>query len=216
MKILIVDYGAGNVESVHNSLLSIIEKFPKTSKVYISNRVEHLKSASHIILPGVGSFSDCMNGLKSLGDFLPQMHKQISEEKKPFLGVCVGMQVLASFGNENGEHRGLGLINGRVQKISGRNLKIPHMGWNNIFINPKSEEKNHKILSGIRSGDHFYFANSFHFICQNERNVLASVNYDLEIAAIVMKENIVGVQFHPEKSGLSGLRLLENFLDWRP
>ncbi len=208
MKIVVIDYGAGNVESVVNALSQICG----TSEILISNKISDLKSANQLILPGVGAFGDCMNGLKSIEGFLPELRKQVLVEKKPFLGICVGMQVLASVGHENGEHIGLGFINGKVEKISGENLKIPHMGWNDIIVKPTK----HAVLKGIESGEHFYFANSFHFICQNENNVLAQVEYGEKLTAIVAKENIFGVQFHPEKSGEAGLRLLKNFLDWRP
>lgn len=208
MKIVVIDYGAGNVESVVNALSQICG----TSEILISNKISDLKSANQLILPGVGAFGDCMNGLKSIEGFLPELRKQVLVEKKPFLGVCVGMQVLASVGHENGEHIGLGFINGKVEKISSENLKIPHMGWNDIIVKPTK----HAVLKGIESGEHFYFANSFHFICQNENNVLAQVEYGEKLTAIVAKENIFGVQFHPEKSGEAGLRLLKNFLDWRP
>jgi glutamine amidotransferase len=208
MKIVVIDYGAGNVESVINAL-SLVKG---DAEVVLSNKISDLKSANHLILPGVGAFGDCMTGLKSIEGFLPELRKQILTEKKPFLGVCVGMQVLASIGHEDGDHAGLGFINGLVEKISGKDLKIPHMGWNNIMIKPTK----HVVLKGIADGEHFYFANSYHFISQNENNVLAQVEYGAKLSAIVAKENIFGVQFHPEKSGEAGLKLLKNFLSWRP
>lgn len=208
MKILIIDYGSGNIESVANALALI----KGDSEVVISNKISDLKSANYLILPGVGAFADCMNGLKSIEGFLPELRKQVMTEKKPFLGVCVGMQVLATTGVENGEHQGLGFINGRVEKIVGENLKVPHMGWNNISV----KTNKHAVLKDIVDGEHFYFANSFHFACSNENNILAQVEYGTKLTAIVAKDNIFGVQFHPEKSGEAGLKLLENFLKWRP
>lgn len=208
MKIVIVDYDGGNVESVANALSLVKGDY----EVLISNKISDLKSANHLILPGVGAFGDCMNGLKENEGFLSELRSQVLKEKKPFLGICVGMQVLANIGNENGEHPGLGFINGRVEKISGINLKIPHMGWNDIAIKPNK----HSVLNDIKTGEHFYFANSFHFICRNENNVLAQVEYGSKLTAIVAKDNIFGVQFHPEKSGEAGLKLLANFLKWRP
>ena len=208
MKIVVIDYGAGNVESVTNAL-SLVKG---EAEIILSNKISDLKSANHLILPGVGAFGDCMKGLKSIEGFLPELRKQVLVEKKPFLGVCVGMQVLASSGNEDGTHAGLGFINGSVEKISGENLKVPHMGWNNIILKPTK----HAALKDIKDGEHFYFANSYHFISQNENNVLAQVEYGAKLTAIVAKENILGVQFHPEKSGEAGLKLLKNFLNWRP
>ncbi len=207
MKTIIIDYGSGNIESVANALLSA-----GGDEVLVSNKFSDIKSATHLILPGVGAFGDCMEGLKEIEGLLSELRKQVLTEKKPLLGICVGMQVLASFGYENGEHQGLGFINGHVEKISGENLKIPHMGWNNIAVKPNK----HAVLADIKDGEHFYFANSFHFICQNENNVLAQVEYSEKLTAIVAKENIFGVQFHPEKSGEAGLKLLKNFLNWRP
>ena len=154
-----------------------------------------------------------MDGLKSVEGLLPEIRKQALMEKKPFLGICVGMQVLASIGHENGEHAGLGFINGKVERIPFlEGLKIPHMGWNEIII----KAAKHAVLKDIKDGEHFYFANSYHFICQNENNVLAQVEYGSKLNAIIAKENILGIQFHPEKSGEAGLKLLKNFLNWRP
>lgn len=208
MKIVVIDYGAGNVESVLNALFLL----KGDDEILVSNNPADLKSANHLILPGVGAFGDCVEGLKSIEGLLPELRKQVLTEKKPFLGICVGMQVLASVGYENGEHQGLCFINGHVEKICGENLKIPHMGWNNIIVKPNK----HAVLKDIKDGEHFYFANSFHFICQNENNVLAQVEYGEKLTAIVAKENIFGAQFHPEKSGEAGLKLLKNFLNWRP
>jgi glutamine amidotransferase len=232
MKIVVIDYGAGNVESVLNALFLL----KGDDEILVSNNPADLKSANHLILPGVGAFGDCVEGLKSIEGLLPELRKQVLTEKKPFLGICVGMQVLASVGYENGEHQGLCFINGHVEKIGanseqmssrsaaqrdlplsrgmggGFKLKIPHMGWNNIIVKPNK----HAVLKDIKDGEHFYFANSFHFICQNENNVLAQVEYGEKLTAIVAKENIFGAQFHPEKSGEAGLKLLKNFLNWRP
>jgi imidazole glycerol-phosphate synthase subunit HisH len=208
MKTVIIDYGAGNVESVANALRAIASN----EEVVISNKISDLKSAHHLILPGVGAFGDCMAGIAAIEGLASEIRKQALVEKKPFLGICVGMQVLASIGFENGEHQGLGFINGRVEKIVAKDdLKIPHMGWNEIIL-----KADHPVLKNIKSGEHFYFANSFHFICQNENNVLAQVEYGCKLNAIIAKENILGAQFHPEKSGESGLLFLKNFLNWRP
>jgi len=211
MKVVIVDYNAGNVESVFNALSLVGEGI----EVKISNKISDLKSATHIILPGVGAFGDCMNNLKAVEGLIAELRKQILTEKKPFLGICVGMQVLASVGFEDGEHSGLGFINGHVEKISipqDSNLKIPHMGWNNVVLKPSK----HGVLKDIKNEEHFYFANSYHFVCQNENNVLAHFEYGAKYTAIVAKDNIIAVQFHPEKSGEAGLKLLKNFLNWRP
>ncbi|MBM3590590.1 MAG: imidazole glycerol phosphate synthase subunit HisH [Alphaproteobacteria bacterium] len=209
MKIVIIDYGAGNVKSVFNAL----KKIDNLCDVIISSNLTDIKSANYFILPGVGAFGDCMNSLKSVEGLLGEIRNQVLNYKKPFLGICVGMQVLASIGLENGEHHGLGLINGRVEKIPTKNgLKIPQMGWNSLKI----KSGNHPILLNIAQDEDFYFANSYHFICQNENNVIGYVDYGIKINAIIAKDNIIGAQFHPEKSGKAGLKFLKNFIDWRP
>ena len=209
MKIVVIDYGSGNVESVVNAL----SLFSGSDKILVSKKPAEIRAANYLILPGVGAFADCMDGLKSVEGLLPELRKQVLIEKKPFLGICVGIQVLASIGRENGEHQGLGFINGKVEKISAaQGLKIPHMGWNEIAL----KATKHPALKGINNGDHFYFANSYHFTCQNENNVLAEVEYGSKINAVIAKENILGIQFHPEKSGEAGLKILQNFLNWRP
>lgn len=218
MKTVIIDYGSGNLQSVFNALVSL----NAGHEVLISDRPEVLKTATHLVLPGVGSFADCMQGLKAIEGLGEALHKQVMVEKKPLLGICVGMQVLASKGYEGGEAPGLGFIDGKVVKIEVGNaineenssaLKIPHMGWNELILRP--EQITHPILKGIKNGDHVYFANSFHFLCQNEGNVLAQVEYGAKLNAIIAKKNIIGIQFHPEKSGEVGLQILKNFLNWR-
>lgn len=206
MKIVIIDYGSGNVESVKNALIKICDK-----EIVVSNKIFDIKSSTHLILPGVGAFADCINGLKAVDGLSLEIRNQLLSEKKPFLGICVGMQVLASFGYEDGEHSGLALINGKVKKINAVNgLKLPQMGWNEISID--SNHLNHRLLKDIEDGEHFYFANSYHFVCQNSNNILAKTQYGEVLTAVIAKDNICGVQFHPEKSGESGLRLLHNFL----
>lgn len=210
MKILIIDYGAGNVTSVVNALKLVKEDV----QINISNKIADFDKADKIILPGVGNFADCMNSLKKIDGLIPEIKKQVFQNKKPFLGVCVGMQVLAKIGFEDGTHEGLNLIAGKVEKITGKNeqgdtLKVPHMGWNNVEI---IAGKNHPMLDGIKSGEHFYFANSYHFIPENEEDRLGFANYGQKITAILAKDNIFATQFHPEKSGKAGLKILENFL----
>lgn len=210
MKTVIIDYGSGNLQSVFNALQSL----NLGHEIIISDRPEVLKTATHLVLPGVGAFADCMQGLKAIEGLGEALHKQAMIEKKPLLGICVGMQVLASKGYENGEMAGLGFVDGKVVKIEAAgDLKIPHMGWNDLILRP--EQASHPILKGIKNGDHVYFANSYHFLCQNEGNVLAQVEHGAKLNAVIAKKNIVGIQFHPEKSGEVGLQILKNFLNWR-
>ena len=211
MKVVILDYNAGNVQSVFNALSLVCDK----SKIQISNHPADLKSATHIILPGVGAFGDCMSNLKATQGLIIELRNQVLGEKKPFLGVCVGMQALANKGLEKGTHEGLGFINGVVEEIKvekDSKLKVPHMGWNNVDL----KANKHPLLKGLASGEHFYFANSYHFVCRNENQVLGTYQYGQKYSAIIAKDNVFAAQFHPEKSGDAGLKLLENFLNWRP
>jgi len=211
MKLVIIDYGAGNIKSVENALKKIIEENEIKIEVIISKNLNDIKSANYFVLPGVGAFGDCMAGLKSIDGLLPELRNQILNYKKPFLGICVGMQVLGTIGFENGEHQGLGYINGRVEKIITK-YRIPQMGWNDL----KVKTTNHHILKDIKLPCDVYFANTYHFVAQNDNNVIAFVDYGVKINSIVVKENIVGLQFHPEKSGEAGLQFLKNFITWRP
>ncbi len=210
MKIVVIDYGSGNLKSVINALSEITQ-----SEILISDQPQDLQKASHIILPGVGAFKDCMKGLQDKKGLVEEIMHQVKSNKKPFLGICVGMQVMATCGYEKIDDGtapekvlGLNLIAGEVVKIKAQaNLKIPQMGWNNLII-----EKNHSILKDIKSKDHVYFANSYHFLCKNTKNIIAKVNYGHDLNALIADENIFGIQFHPEKSGIVGLKILGNFL----
>lgn len=205
-KVVIIDYGSGNLQSVFNAL-ELVKK--PSCQVIISNNPDDLKSATHIILPGVGAFSDCISGLKAIPKMVEELQMQVLKNKKPFLGICVGMQLLADFGFEHGKNSGLGFIAGNVVEIDNQNksLKVPHIGWNDIAI-----RKNHPILDGINDGEHFYFVHSFHFIPENQNDILAIVDYGTQITAILAKDNIIATQFHPEKSSSAGLKLLKNFI----
>lgn len=193
-KIVIIDYGSGNLQSVFNALELV--KTP-SDLVFISNNPDDLKSATHIILPGVGAFGDCIFHLKAINGMVEELQTQVLKNKKPFLGICVGMQLLADFGFEHGKHAGLGFIGGSVVEIENQNnkLKVPQIGWNKISI-----KKHHPILDGIKDGEHFYLVHSFHFIARNQNDVLATINYGSELTAILAKENIIATQFHPKKA----------------
>jgi glutamine amidotransferase len=203
MKIVLIDYDGGNVESVFNALKLI----SPNSQIKISNKFLDFQEASHLILPGVGAFGDCVNNLRKIDGLIAEIKKQILIDKKPFLGICVGMQVLADIGFEDGIHEGLHLISGEVKRIEGFDLKVPHMGWNEV-----SFAKNHPLFAEISNNSHFYFANSYYFSCQNEQDILAVYEYGGVKICALARENICAVQFHPEKSGKDGLQLLKNFL----
>lgn len=199
--IVIIDYGSGNLRSVAKAFERV------GSNVIVTSDAGILKSASHIVLPGVGAFADCMAGLAALPDMLDSLHEQVIVKKKWFLGICVGMQMLFERGHEHGIHKGLGWLKGDVIPLSSEPLKIPHIGWNELKIKRESP-----LLAGVKDGDHAYFVHSYYAKLEDASQLLASVEYGEDIAAIVGKDNIFGTQFHPEKSQKTGLMILENFV----
>jgi glutamine amidotransferase len=206
VKTALIDYGSGNLQSAYKAL-ELAGKYKK-SKIFVTSKSKDLLDADKIVLPGVGTFSECMNGLKSLPGMIDILNEIVLQRKKPFLGICVGMQLLAIEGKEKGNHKGLGWIKGKVVKIKkNKKIKIPHMGWNTVKIISK-----HPILK--RKKFESYFVHSYNFICQDKKNVLATCDYQQSITAIVGKENIIGTQFHPEKSQKIGLEILKNFIRW--
>ena len=207
-QVTIIDYGSGNLHSIAKAFEH--EAAPLGIKVKISSNSEDINNASHVVLPGVGAFADCLNGLKSAPGVLASMEKAALADKKPFLGVCVGMQMLAEESLEQGKHNGLGWIKGKVIGIDSNKttLKVPHMGWNNLVVT-----KQHPILKGIKTGDHAYFVHSYWMDCGQD-NILANVDYGTAITAVIANNNIVATQFHPEKSQELGLKILKGFGDF--
>ena len=206
-KITIVDYGMGNIFSAQQSFIKVVEENKISAEVNISNNPNEIRKSSHVILPGQGAFGSCMRGLKNISGMIDALENFAIKDKKPFLGICVGMQLLADVGYENGEHTGLGWIGGSIKKIEIKNLKLPHMGWNNV----ESTNSHHKTNLAPRNKD-FYFVHSYFFECKSQKNIMAVTNYGLTFASIVAKENIYGVQFHPEKSSEQGLELIKKFI----
>lgn len=227
MKTAIIDYGAGNLRSVTNALVHVAPQ----AEVVLATTPAQLADATHIILPGVGAFADCMRGLQSLPGMIPALEKRVREDGIPFLGICVGMQMLFTRGFEHGEHAGLNWIEGDVIALAppDKNLKIPHMGWNElIFLNgavtapnptaspPRACSVNmHALFKEINSGDPVYFVHSYHCAVQHSEDIIAVTDYGGTVTAAVAKGNILGVQFHPEKSQQTGLQLFRNFLEMR-
>ena len=205
-KITIVDYGSGNVLSAQKSFIKIARDNNIEADVLISNKLEDVKNSTHIVLPGQGAFSTCMNGLKKTNGLIDELSEFALIKKKPFLGICVGMQMLAKMSEENGVHKGLGWIDGQIKLLPGDNLKLPHMGWN--LVNPTNSKYNNLIMAK----NDYYFVHSYYFDCTNKDNILAETMYGINFASIVGKENIYGVQFHPEKSSSQGLNLLKEFI----
>ncbi|MDC3206793.1 imidazole glycerol phosphate synthase subunit HisH [Pelagibacteraceae bacterium] len=205
-KITIVDYGSGNVLSAQKSFIKIAKDNNIEVEVLISKKLNDVKNSTHIVLPGQGAFSTCMNGLKKTDGLIDELSEFAIIKKKPFLGICVGMQMLAKLSEENGFHEGLGWIDGKIKVLPGDNLKLPHMGWN--LVNPTNLKYN-KLISAKND---YYFVHSYYFDCANKDNILAETKYGINFASIVGKENIYGVQFHPEKSSSQGLNLLKEFI----
>lgn len=199
-RVCILDYGSGNVRSVFNLLSSI------APDVKLSNEEAVIRDSTHIVLPGVGSFGAAMEKIKSRIP-LAVLEDEVVKKKKPFLGICVGMQVLADKGREFGEHRGLGWIPGVVDKMNAKDLPVPHIGWNDV-----SARRQDPLFA--RFGEHrdFYFVHSFVFCPADASHVLATAEYGEEFCCMIKKENIAGVQFHPEKSQKAGKLMMKNFL----
>ena len=204
-RITIIDYGSGNILSAMQSFSRIIKSNELDADICISGNPKSIKHTSHLVLPGQGAFETCINGLKSIPGMLEELSNYTLEQKKPFFGICVGMQLLANNSEENGNHAGLGWIEGTIRKLPSKNLKMPHMGWNSI----KVLNNNFKITP--KEAD-YYFVHSYYFDCKHQENILAETNYGINFPSIVCKENIYGFQFHPEKSSDQGLNIIKSFL----
>jgi len=210
-KTVIIDYGSGNLRSAAKAFERASEEFG-ASEVVVTNDPAALKNADHIVLPGVGAFADCKAGLAAVPGMIDALTEQVIANKKPFLGICVGMQLMATLGREHGDTDGFGWIDGEVVEIkpSDAALKIPHMGWNALSFEPGA----HPVLSGFDVGAHAYFVHSYHFAAANVGNVLAEVEYGGAVTAMIGRDNMIGTQFHPEKSQQFGLAFIANFLRW--
>lgn len=209
MTIAIIDYGSGNLRSVAKAVEHVAGTAQhKTARnVAVTADPRAVAAASHVILPGVGAFGDCARGLAAIPGMIEALTRHAMEQHKPFLGICVGMQLLFEEGHEHGVHKGLGWFSGRVVKLTPRDatLKIPHMGWNELQLHTPD----HKLLKGITPGAHAYFVHSYH---AETPDMLASVDYGGPVCAMVARENVAATQFHPEKSQKTGLTLLHNFV----
>ena len=206
MKVTIVDYKSGNISSVINS-------FTKASndnvKLEITSDLNYIKSSDKIVLPGQGSFKSCINALNSINGLTDTLNEVAINNKKPILGICVGLQMFADVGYEEDKTRGLGWIPGKVSKIDNQKgkYKLPHIGWNQINILKKS-----KILENIENNSHMYFVHSYEFVPKNRDVISATTDYSSKIVCSIEKDNIFGTQFHPEKSDKLGLQIIKNFL----
>ena len=212
--VAIIDYGSGNLHSARKAFERAVAEGETGQTILVTSDPLEVRAASRIVLPGVGAFADCKRGLEALPGMAEAMAERVLNQGIPFLGICVGMQLLASFGHEHGDHEGLGWIGGDVEHITPLDpgLKIPHMGWNELMFEPGS----HPLLAGLVPGAHAYFVHSYAFRANNPSHVLATVDYGGPINALIGRDNIAGTQFHPEKSQSAGLTLIANFLKWKP
>jgi glutamine amidotransferase len=214
--VVIIDYGSGNLHSAAKAFESAARESSVLSNIIVSPRPEDVLRADRIVLPGVGAYADCKRGLERVPGLIPALEDAVCTKGRPFLGICVGMQLLSDRGLEFVETPGLGWIKGEVRAIEPADpaLKIPHMGWNTLDVaNP------HPLLAGIPTGSdgwHAYFVHSFQLVAKERRVVVAETDYGGPITALVTDGNIAGTQFHPEKSQKLGLKLLANFLSWMP
>jgi imidazole glycerol-phosphate synthase subunit HisH len=203
VSLALIDYGAGNLQSVKNAL-----KAAGAVDVAVTADPDVVAKADRIVLPGVGAFAHCMNALSAIDGMVEAMDARVRGEGVPFLGICVGMQLLADQGVEHGTHAGLGWIGGTVRAIeASADIKVPHMGWNDVFVADGAP---------VLEAGEAYFLHGYHFEASDEGDVAATTNHGAPLVAAVAKGNIIGVQFHPEKSQAYGITFLKRFLEWRP
>ena len=206
MNVTIVDYNSGNISSVINSFKEVAKN---KVNIEVTSDLNKIKSSDKVVLPGQGSFKSCVDALNKINGLTDSLNEFVINNKKPLLGICVGLQMFADIGYEETETKGLGWISGKVSKIDnqGGKFKLPHIGWNQINI-----VKDSKIFQNIENNSHMYFVHSYEFV-PNEKNVISSTtDYSSSIVCSVEKENIFGTQFHPEKSDKTGLKIINNFI----
>ena len=212
MTLAILDYGSGNLRSAAKAFERAAQASGSTESIIVTSDPDVVSRADRLVLPGVGAFGDCMAGLRAIPGMLDALQLAVIDRAQPFIGICVGMQLMGNRGLEHGIHLGLGWIDGEVRPIEGKGLKVPHMGWNELV----DGDNGHPLLTGLGPRPHFYFLHSYAMDCATSAECLAGVDYGGPITAVIGRDNLVGTQFHPEKSQANGLRLIANFLAWRP
>ncbi|MEI6559625.1 MAG: imidazole glycerol phosphate synthase subunit HisH [Rhodospirillaceae bacterium] len=212
--VAIIDYGSGNLRSAAKAFERAALDHGLAREIRVTADAAVVREADHVVLPGVGAFADCKRGLDAVPGMREAMEEAVLRRGQPFLGICVGMQLMAERGFEHGEAAGLGWIPGDVVALrpADARLKVPHMGWNDLTL----LRRRHPVLSGLPDPMHGYFVHSYHLHCTNPAHRLAAVDYGGAVAAVVGRDNLIGTQFHPEKSQAVGLALIANFLRWRP
>ena len=215
-RVVIIDYGSGNLHSAAKAFERAAQESEANAEIVVSAKAEDVATADRVVLPGVGAFADCKRGLEAVPGMRDALEDAVHACGRPFLGICVGMQLLASRGLEFEVTEGLGWIDGEVRAIEPKDptLKIPHMGWNTLDVRTE-----HPLLAGIPTGAtglHAYFVHSYHFVPKDRAVVVAETDYGGPVTAMIAKGNVAGTQFHPEKSQTLGLALIANFLKWAP
>ena len=207
MDVTIVDYKSGNISSVINSFKEVAKD---KVNIEVTSDLNKIKSSDKVVLPGQGSFKSCIDALNSINGLIDTLSEFALNNKKPLLGICVGLQMFADVGYEEVETKGLGWISGKVSKIDNQDgkYKLPHIGWNEIEF-----MKNSKIYDGIENKSHMYFVHSYEFIPEDKSVISATVDYSTRVVCSIEKENLFGTQFHPEKSDKVGLKVIENFIN---
>ena len=207
MKVTIVDYSSGNISSVINSFKEIAQN---KATIEVTSDFNKIKTSDKIVLPGQGSFKSCVDSLNKISGLNDTLNEFVTVNKKPILGICVGLQMFADVGYEETETKGLGWISGKVSKIDNQNgkYKLPHIGWNQINI-----LKDSKIFKEVENNSHMYFVHSYEFIPKDNKVISATTDYSTKVVCSVEKENIFGTQFHPEKSDKTGLKIINNFIN---
>ena len=207
MNVTIVDYNSGNISSVINSFTEVAKG---TVNLEVTSDLNKIKSSDKVVLPGQGSFKSCIDALNSINGLTDTLNEFVINKKKPLFGICVGLQMFADVGYEETETKGLGWIPGKVSKIDNKNgeYKLPHIGWNQINI-----VKDSKIFKDVENNSHMYFVHSYEFIPEDKDVISATTEYSSKVVCSVEKDNILGTQFHPEKSDKIGLKIIKNFIN---
>ncbi len=213
MELTIIDYGSGNLRSAAKAFERAVREADLSTGIVVTSDPERVLKSDRIVLPGVGAFKACKAGLDGVDGMVDVLNEAVLNKGRPFLGICVGMQLMADRGIEHGTTDGLGWITGEVVKLEpdSSDLKIPHMGWNELDLC-----SDHALLKGLKNGQHAYFVHSYQMTVADPSHILASVDYGGPVTSIIGRDNMVGTQFHPEKSQETGLQLLTNFLKWAP
>ena len=216
MRVAIIDYGSGNLKSATKAFERASREAGLGAEILLTSEAEKVRGADKIVLPGVGAFADCRAGLDAVDGMVDVLHEKVRDGGTPFLGICVGMQLMATRGLEKTTTDGLDWIAGDVVEMTPSDpmIKIPQIGWNTL-----QTRRDHPLLDGITTGDdgyHAYFVQSYHLQAEDPGNIVATTDYGMDVTAIVARDNMVGTQFHPEKSQTLGLALIANFLRWKP